>query len=345
MSTGILEAVSKLTKDVKQGAITLGKDEARFLVDTYYSMQDFRITSDNQIRSITKSDSEEPHETLKFFSAQFATLENSIQKALDYYTKADPVGRWMQSQLGIGPVIAAGFLANLDIEGINSASHFWSYCGLNDRNRIWLGTEKSKAIINEVLGDKKSKNITIEDVYEICRKTQWKPETILNSKDGKGTKIFVDKNGNYKFTKEALIKACAKRPYNAKMKTLCWKMTQCFIKTCNNENSFYGKLYVERKMYEQTKNEKLDYKDQAEEGLKRVGKSTESYKWYEKGMLPPGQINTRAQRWVAKIFLSHLFAVMYFVKHGTRPEKPYAIVHLNHVHEIDIPNKDVVGMV
>lgn len=51
----MLDPIKKLTKDIKQASITLSKDEARFLVDSYYQMQDNRIRSSGQIRSMDKT--------------------------------------------------------------------------------------------------------------------------------------------------------------------------------------------------------------------------------------------------------------------------------------------------
>ena len=41
----ILEPVERLDRDIKRAAATLGRDEARFLTDQYYALQDFRIQS------------------------------------------------------------------------------------------------------------------------------------------------------------------------------------------------------------------------------------------------------------------------------------------------------------
>ena len=336
-----LELIQKLSKDVKSTATNLGKKEARNLVDLYYQMQKLRIGTDGQLRAIRQSGENEPSETLKYFNKGFQQLEENLQKVLDVYTMNTPVGKWLRSITGVGPVIAAGFIANLDINERTTAGYFWSYCGLNDYNRPWLGREKSKAIVDEVLGNKKNKDITYEDFAECCRRTQWKAQNIIQAKNGKGEFIFM-KDGEYKFTKEDIIKQLSKKPYNANMKTLCWKVAQSFVKSQNRPTDLYGKLYVERKMYENEKNERLEYKDQAEVGARRVGKTTEAYKWYSKGMLPPAHINRRAERWVTKIFLSHLHQVMYMVELGQLPPKPFAESHLEHIHMIPCPNLELV---
>ena len=58
----VLDSVDRLTRDLKKAAVTLSHAEARYLVDTYYQMQDSRIRSGHQIRQMTIT--EEPHGVL-----------------------------------------------------------------------------------------------------------------------------------------------------------------------------------------------------------------------------------------------------------------------------------------
>ena len=333
-----LEALQKLSKDVKKGSLTLGKDEIRFLVDYYYQMQADRIVTQNRIRAINQSDKDEPHETIAFIGKQVSAIEENIKKILDYYTDNDPIGRWCKSITGIGAVISAGLIANLDVTDKPTAGHFWSYCGLNDNNRQWIGREKTKKIIDEILGDKKSKDITYEDFVKCCVATKWKPENLIEATGKDGKKIFLNAEGTeYKFKKEDIIAQCSKRPYNAKMKTLLWKLGQSFVKVSNNPNDIYGKIYQYRKAYEQAKNENLDYKEQAEAKAKIVGKTTEAYKWYSIGKLPPAHIQARAERYAVRIFISHLHEIMYLVEYGKECPLPFAQAILNHGHKIEPP--------
>jgi len=333
-----VELLQKLTKDVKNNSKTLGKQEVRYLVDLYYSLQSFRIITNNQIRAINQSNVDEPHETIAFFAKNFEILENDIKKVLNVYTDNDPIGRWCKSITGIGEVISAGLIANLDITNKPTAGHFWSYCGLNDNNRQWIGREKTKKIIDEILGDKKSKDITYEDFVKCCVATKWKPENLIEATGKDGKKIFLNAEGTeYKFKKEDIVAQCSKRPYNAKMKTLLWKLGQSFVKVSNNPNDIYGKIYQYRKAYEQAKNENLDYKEQAEAKAKIVGKTTEAYKWYSIGKLPPAHIQARAERYAVRIFLSHLHEIMYLVEYGKECPLPFAQAILNHGHKIEPP--------
>jgi hypothetical protein len=266
-----LEALNKLKRDIKNAGTTLSKEEARYLVDLYYQMQEYRKASDNQVRQLQKEDTKEPHETLAFFANNFRTLERNIKSVLQVYAESKPIGQWMLSICGIGPVISAGLMANIDITKVQTAGQIQAFAGL-DPTREWNKGEK--------------------------------------------------------------------RPYNARLKTLCWKIGQCFIKVQNNEEDVYGKIFAIRKAYEIERNEKGELADQAKAKLEKynIGKNTDAYKWYSQGKLPPAHINQRASRYAVKIFLSHLFSVWYEMEHKEKPPKPYAIAILNHAHEIPIPN-------
>lgn len=121
----ILAPVAKLSRDQRKAAATLGRAEARYLVDTYYQMQHDRITAANRIRAA--SDSAEPHVTLTYMGAQFEVLENQIKGALGKYAEAHEQGAWAMSQKGIGPVLTAGFLARLELRPTVGA--WWRLCG------------------------------------------------------------------------------------------------------------------------------------------------------------------------------------------------------------------------
>jgi hypothetical protein len=123
-----LPVATALPKDLKAAATDLGPDEARFMVDTYYQLQDFRIASNNQVRSLVKE--EEPHATIGFFAEQFDAIEAEMRKALDTYSAASPLGQWARANHGIGPVLAAALLCYVDVTKAPYASSVWKYAGL-----------------------------------------------------------------------------------------------------------------------------------------------------------------------------------------------------------------------
>ncbi len=258
------EVAARLNKDLREAAKKLTKGEARYLVDLYYTIQDYRKATNNQLRS------DEPGELLAWFGGQHGLLERHIKTALDIYTTEHPIGAWCKSITGIGPVIAAGLLAHIDIEKAKTAGAIWRFAGL-DPSSTW----------------------------------------------GKGEK----------------------RPWNARLKVLCWKIGESFVKVSNKPDDFYGKIYRDRKDQEIKANEAGAFKEQAEAILakKKIGKDTDAYAAYSQGKLPPAHIHARAKRYAVKLFLSHLFEKWYVHHYGKPAPEPYCFAHLGHVHKIEPP--------
>src|SRR5712692_4077718 len=109
-----LVPIQRLTRDLRDASITLSTDEARFLVDAYYQMQENRKRSYNQERALDES--EEPHTVIGWLAEQSGSLERKILRALDAYATSKPIGQWARSIIGIGPVISAGLLAHINLE-------------------------------------------------------------------------------------------------------------------------------------------------------------------------------------------------------------------------------------
>jgi len=259
-----LESITRPTRDVLQAAATMNGAEIRFLVDRYYQEQDRRKTTANQIRSIDQHVDAAPptHETLNWLFDQTETIENQIKRALDVYSVAHPVGPWLRSIYGIGPVIAAGLLAHIDIARAPTVGHIWRFAGLDPSLR-------------------------------------W----------GKGQK----------------------RPHNAKLKTLCWKVGDSFVKFSGQAECVYGAVYRERKALEVAHNEAGDYAAQAAQVI--IDRPTHAQRAiYATGKLPPGHIDARARRYAVKQFLSDLHAVWYELHFSTKPPLPYPIAILGHAH-------------
>ncbi len=76
-----------------------------------------------------------PHSAIQWLNAQDERLEQELHKALDAYSGASQVGAWMRSITGVGPVIAAGFLAGIDIKKAPTVGHIWRICGLDPTTR------------------------------------------------------------------------------------------------------------------------------------------------------------------------------------------------------------------
>ena len=249
-------------------AKTLSKDEARFLVDAYYAMQRNRIREDGQVRALTNT--HEPHAVLNWLAGQSEQLENQVKRALAKYAESDKLGEWALGIKGIGPVLTAGLLANIDIGKAPTVGHIWRFAGLDPTQRWEKGV---------------------------------------------------------------------KRPWNGALKTLCWKIGESFVKVSGDDEAFYGRIYKERKEYEQRRNDLGELRNQAAEMLerKKFGKDTEARKHYEAGHLPPAHIHARAKRYAVKLFLAHYHEVGYRLMFNRAPPLPYPIAHLGHVHKVEVP--------
>jgi hypothetical protein len=98
----------RMMQDLKQSSTLMSRDEARYLIDTYYQIQDFRIISNNQIQSLQLFG--EPSSTLTYFAGNFESLENQLKILMGFYSSQYSIGSWLQSICGIGPVLSAAFL-------------------------------------------------------------------------------------------------------------------------------------------------------------------------------------------------------------------------------------------
>jgi hypothetical protein len=264
------EFVSLSRRAARDLARGMDAERARWLVDYYYAIQDFRIQSQGEVRAVEQGFDEGSFEIGKWIAGEMKELEATIKSSLGAYALAQPAGEWAMSITGIGPVIAAGLLAHIDIEKAPTAGHIWRFAGL-DPSVTW------------------------------------------------------DKG--------------QKRPWNASLKVLCWKIGDSFVKNRNRATDIYGKVYAERKAWESERNDRGVYAEAAAKSLAtRKFKDVELRKLYESGRLPAGRIELRARRYATKLFLSHYQHVAYVVRFGEEPPKPYALTHLEHSHFIAPPN-------
>lgn len=322
-----LDPLNKLDLDLRSASKMLSQREVRYLVDLYYQFQEYRIATANQNRSLTALG--EPNELIQWTLDNFKMLERNLARVMDKYTMTTLTGRWMRSVKGVGPVIAAGLLAHIEIEKARTAGQVWRYAGL-DPSIEWLGNERANDLVNKVVGTGRVP-VTNEHVATIAQKTNRNFQNLL--------KQAKDKDG--KLTKKSLVAALAKRPWNSKLKTLCWKMGECFVKVKNYEDDFYGKIYEERKALEIAKNEAGEYREQAHAKLERFNITAQPTRGiYESGMLPPAHLHERAKRYAVKLFLSHMHYVLHIEKVGflPPPPRPYIIEHGGHEHIIPVPD-------
>lgn len=265
--------IAKLHKDLRNAAATqLSQEEARYAVDMYYAIQQYRIWSSNRVRALEKAD-----KPVLLFSHLFSsvnTLEDEIKKWMLAYAASSETGRWALSICGIGPVLAAGFLSNLNLERSTNVSKWWAFAGL-DPTKTW---EKGKL-----------------------------------------------------------------RPWNARLKVLCYKAGESFVKVQNRPQDYYGKLFVQRKALEIERNTRRQFAGQAATILatKNYGHETDAYAAYIDGRLPTAHIHARARRHTIQLFMSHFWSVAYEERYRTIAPNPWILSPQGgHVDRVLIPNHD-----
>lgn len=324
MSIAEFESIGKLRRDVRDAGSVVTREEARELVDLYYRLQKDRIILSNQSSALIKQ--ERPTTVVDYFSEQFFTLEKQMVTVLDKFSASSEVGRWSREQVGIGPVIAAGFLAHIDIEKAPTVGHIWRFAGL-DPTQIWLGKAKADELVKNL------PNRDEETVKAAALSVGFNPVTVWRmastNKDGKPISI----------TAKSLQNAFAKRPFNADLKVLCWKAGESFKKVSGRENALYGQIYRERKTYELERDARGGNAEAAARSLEMKKIQDADLKaTYKSGHLPAGRLDLRATRYAVKLFLSHWHHVAYVEKYGENPPKPYILSEdRGHAHYVAPP--------
>ena len=210
---------------------------------------------------------------------------------------------------GIGPVIAAGLLAHINVNPwkcLRPGKKGDERCGPDDRNPEHEGCNHNPV------------------------------------RTAGGVWAFAGLDPNAVWRKGGV------RPWNARLKVLAWKIGDSFMKQRNmkidgvttpHTKDFYGKIYVIDKAKRVKKNEAGGFAELAARALtERKIKDKKLRATYESGRLPDGRIEQQAQRCAAKLFLSHYFEVAYECKFGERAPGPYSIEQQKRAHYIAPPN-------
>jgi hypothetical protein len=306
--------------DLKKAVTALSPREVRFLVSAYYMLQDNRKRSKSQFDRL--EDRKQPNQVLGWLFQSSRYLEKQIYKALDHYSDNHPIGRWARSNYGIGPVIAAGLLSYVRMEaGVShTAGQMFRFGGMDPTDK-WLGQKGASDLIGRVVGSKKPAT-TEEHFVQIASAVRRKPEWVRERLANKTRKVQTD--------------VLARRPWNAGFKTLIWKIGESFMKFSGEDQCYYGHIYVQRKIYEVERNESGGNKETAA----KILAATPGHKQrdiYEQGKLPDGQLNARAKRYAAKLFLAHFWEKYYKHEFKKDPPLPWPIAFGGHAHYIPPP--------
>lgn len=165
---------TKVSKEIKNELVNLAKTKDRsmikFLTDQYYQSQAYRITAENQARSLfQEADRAADQEHPVFIQTQLknaAYQEALNKKYIDIVTDNIPICVWMKQIKGIGPMMSAYLYSRFEVTGNRYGSDFISYGGLNDNNIPWLGSTKAKEIMKNIMIKYKS---ILDNIHDIIK--------------------------------------------------------------------------------------------------------------------------------------------------------------------------------
>lgn len=100
-----------------------------FLIERYYSLQEHRITMFAQARELEEAGNSP--DLVKGYAERFEELEKMIAKDIKNSVKDHPMFAWFKTVKGIGPILSASLIANIDITKADHTSSVWKYCGLS----------------------------------------------------------------------------------------------------------------------------------------------------------------------------------------------------------------------
>lgn len=327
--TADMEPLVRLDRDLRDAARLMSRREARYIVDQYYTVQEYRKSTANQSRSLAEG---EPGRLLGWAHDNMRRFEDDVRKALDAFTDEWAVGRWMKSIVGVAEVISAGFLSRLDVRRAPTAGHFWRYCGLDPSVRWASADDCERWVRDELRGGALNHSFVERAARHWGRDVNSLATWATTNREGEPVPLTV----------ASLAKALARRPWNAFMKRLCFIAGDCFIKFQNHSRQTYGSVFVARKQYEVERNGRGGNAETAAAELRRfrVGNDSKKRQANEQGRLHDGHINDRARRYTAKLFLSHLHTVMYWDYYGAAPPRPWVFDRGDgdHRHLIPPPN-------
>lgn len=307
-----VEMLRRLDRDLRKAAKLMGRAEARFLVDAYYSLQKVRIASGQQL----KATGSRPSAVLSWVHESMKVLENDIRLTLGVFVKEYRVGRWLLGVKGIGPTIAAGLLAELDIRNRPTAGHFLRFAGI-DPSVTWESGQRRP-------WNARLKCLVVFKLGESFVKVQNRDGAFYGRLFAERKQRELDRNIRGEFA-EFCAQEVARRDARPD-------------KTWKSRRPWYaGEISPD--VWKELPHLSGDAARRKCVERHRVGPGQGV------PMLPPNHLHARARRWVAKIFLSHLHHVMYEDYYGTAPPVPYIFAYggNGHVHYIPVPDWPIEG--
>jgi len=251
--------------------------EAKRLIDIYYDIQDVRIRTANRLRAM-------PQETVGIYPKSLIDLEKQLKSQADTLLQNEPIYVWMNKIKGIGPCLAGGLIASINIafvpiENLDKVDEI--------QKEYSMKTKDKKFLVPTVRGIQAFDRIS--NLWSYCG------QSVV---DGHAPKR---KRGE-------------KINWSTKLRVLCWKLGESFVKT----GDFYREIYEKFREVE-------DQRDYICNACKK--------KYPKAKQCSKGHRYARAKRKTVKLFLSHLW-LKWRTLEGLPVSEPYIIgkdVHSNFI--------------
>lgn len=253
--------------------------------------------TDDQIKAYA-----EPHNLSQYFAENLMYLETAIAYKLKQYVLSKPLGRWLMSICGIGPVISAGLLSHIKME---------------------------YKIYDKAPGKKNRKVIRIERVQTAGSLQKHAGINPGGGKRIKGQPCDFNQNLKVLFWKAAESFWMQKRLKNDYYGRLMLEKKKYY-----EEKNAAGGFAERCKEILREKQWKQIY--EYENGNKT------SYSYYKEGKLPPAHIMAMTKRWAMRIFCCHIFKAFYQEYFHEESRRGYEFVYGGHAHEIGLPNYTIL---
>jgi len=295
------KAYKKAVRDRKPSKKKLGE-----VLKAYSTLDLYAVTSPEAAQQVAfmkayqqAVDDLEGDEKHKWVNQLAAKQETILMSQASMLVKDYPLWtEWLSKVKGIGPCLAGGILAWIDITKCPHASNLISYCGMAVR------TEKYACFKCNVVLDA-DKVPTIQE-----RIAQGLPhEPARCPKCGEFLRVF----GNSVRPEKGKVLG-----YNPNAKTLCWKIGESFVKTGGGYRKLYDKFRAQ-----------IEAKIAANDGFCHKKHTGKDGKLVNGGKCYDAHVYAMSKRATVKIFLGHLYIV--WRKLLDLPwSKPYTFGMLSH---------------
>jgi hypothetical protein len=149
--------VPRLKNAIVAQAKEYNREQARMVVDLYYSIQKLRVGSGNKVDAHRRLVDILPNDgdLISQLHGNLTLVEKQAARGLKAFAKAQPLGQWCLSNLGVGPVITAGLLSHIDIHRAVTAGAIWRYAGL-DPTMKWHGNTAMNQMVKAAFSVERS---------------------------------------------------------------------------------------------------------------------------------------------------------------------------------------------